>query len=232
MLSQKKYAHLSIEVIPCCADLDHFDYHAVSCQKAEQIKSELAIPPDKKIITYLGSIGGWYMMEEMFDFYKRLLLRYPEFLFFFITKDDPFKIRKQAEKSGIDQEQLIIRYCGRKELPQYLKITDCSIFFIRPTYSKIASSPTKHAELMGMGIPVICNNIGDTGNIIKATGTGILVNEFSQKEYDNRIQQLDALLKIPKQNIRNAAFYYFDLSKGNTTYLNIYERLIKNNLPY
>lgn len=232
LINQRKYAHLSIEVIPCCADLYHYDYHNVSCQKTEHIKNELSIPADKKIITYLGSVGGWYMMEEMFEFYKRLLLQYPEFLFFFITKDNPFKIRKQAEKAGIDQKQLIIRYCQRKELPAYLNISDCSIFFIRPTYSKIASSPTKHAELMGMGIPVICNDIGDTGNIIKATATGLLLDEFSDKTYDKTIQQLNTLLKIPKQNIRNAAFHYFDLSTGIKAYLNVYKKLAKNDSSY
>jgi hypothetical protein len=49
-----------------------------------------------------------------------------------------------------------------------ISLFDTSIFFIRPTYSKKASSPTKQGEIMAMGIPLICNyGVGDTDEIVK-----------------------------------------------------------------
>ena len=111
-------------------------------------------------------------------------------------------------------------------MPDYISLSDCSIFFIRPTYSKIASSPTKHAELMGMGIPVICNNIGDTGAIIEETKTGLVVNEFVNQEYDRIIDQMDQLISIPRKSIRDAAFRYFDLEQGAGEYLKVYRKIL------
>jgi glycosyltransferase involved in cell wall biosynthesis len=113
-------------------------------------------------------------------------------------------------------------------VPAYLGISDCSIFFIRPTFSKTASSPTKHAELMGMGIPVICNDIGDTGNIIEATKTGITVKSFSDDEYDKTIDRLQELLAIPKADIRRAAFEYFDLKRGAGKYAALYSKILNS----
>jgi len=41
-------------------------------------------------------------------------------------------------------------------------LSNASLFFIKPVWSKKASSPTKLAELMGLGIPVFSNSgVGD-----------------------------------------------------------------------
>jgi glycosyltransferase involved in cell wall biosynthesis len=165
------------------------------------------------------------MTKEMFIFFKRLILKYPDFIMLMMTKDDPDAVLNQAKEFGIPANKIIVRFAGRNELPDYISLSDCSIFFIRPTYSKIASSPTKHAELMGMGIPVICNDIGDTGKIIDETQTGIVINKFSDEAYDDAINKIPQLLAIDKEHIRNAAFKYFDLEMGAAGYLGLYKRI-------
>ncbi len=227
-LLQKKeeYKTLLIDVVPCCADLSHFDFNNVTQEQKVQIKEDLGISSDKKVITYLGSIGGWYMTKEMFHFYSRLLLKYPEFAMLILTKDNKEKVIKEAQENGIPKEKIFVRYAKRQEVPVYLSISDCSIFFIRPTFSKTASSPTKHAELMGMGVPVICNDIGDTGIIIKATGSGIVVDEFTIEEYDKLVGQFSELLSLPADKIRESAFKYFDLKNGTEKYSQLYQRML------
>ncbi|MBM3206926.1 MAG: glycosyltransferase family 4 protein [Candidatus Staskawiczbacteria bacterium] len=225
ILSNATYKDVKIEVIPCCADLDHFDYNKIEKLQKSDLRKKIGISPDKKIITYLGSVGGWYMTFEMFSFYKQLLLAYPNFLMLILTKDDPEFVKKEAEAVGINSTNVFVIFASRSEIPAFLSISDCSIFFIRPTYSKIASSPTKHAELMGMGIPVICNDIGDTGRVIKETKTGIVIKQFDNENYKNVISQLPILLSIQRASIRDAAFQYFDLGMGVAKYLNIYRKL-------
>ena len=228
LAKNKDYADLVVDVIPCCADLEHFDYNHIKQEFAAGLREQSGIGPNNKVITYLGSVGGWYMTTEMFGFFNRLLQKYPEYKMLVLTKDDPDIVRTQASSLGIPADKLVVLYAGRNELPDYISISDCSIFFIRPTYSKIASSPTKHAELMGMGIPVICNDIGDTGHIIDETRTGLVVKEFSEPEYDRVAGQMESILSIPKEQIRNAAFKYFDLEKGAGDYLAIYKRILKD----
>ena len=131
----------------------------------------------------------------MFDFFKRVLIKDPDFVMLIITKDNADQVKNGAALRGISMDKLIVLPSNRNDLPAYLSISDYSIFFIRPTYSKIASSPTKHAELMGMGIPVICNNIGDTGKIINETNTGKIVHDFTQTEYDRIVEEMPDLLQ-------------------------------------
>jgi glycosyltransferase involved in cell wall biosynthesis len=228
LLKKPEYKDLVIDVIPCCADLDHFDYRHIKKDFAESLREQAGISQGSKVITYLGSVGGWYMTKEMFTFFNRLLLKYPDFVLLILTKDDPGRVKKEAAETDVPSSKIVVLYAGRNELPDYISLSDCSIFFIRPTYSKIASSPTKHAELMGMGIPIICNDIGDTGRVIEETGTGIVVREFTEAEYDRAIAKMEELLAISRQTIREAAFTYYDLGKGAADYLQVYTRIFKN----
>jgi glycosyltransferase involved in cell wall biosynthesis len=226
LLQQPAYAHLSIEVIPCCADLEHFNYTTVDPEEVTTLRTRLHIPAGAKVITYLGSVGGWYMTREMFSFFKVLLQKHTEYVMLVLTKDDAEKVKKEAEATGVPGEKIRVTYSDRKRLPQFLALSHCSIFFIRNTFSKTASSPTKHAELMGMGIPVICNSIGDTGSIIEATQTGLVVNSFNERAYDQVIQGMDAFTAPDREKIRHSAFQYFDLSVGIDRYLSLYKKIL------
>ncbi|WP_066406967.1 glycosyltransferase [Flavisolibacter tropicus] len=228
ILGQKAYRNLSISVIPCCADLQHFNYQAVSEEEVNKQKAHLGIPAQAKVITYLGSVGGWYMTKEMFDFFALLSAKYPEYVMLVLTKDDPEIVKQEAERSGVLPEKLFVTYSTRQQLPAYLGMCESSVFFIRPTFSKKASSPTKHAELMGMGIPVVCNDIGDTGNIIHATQTGILINKFDREELVNGVEQYERLQEVSKATIRASAQQLFDLEAGSEKYLQLYRTILEN----
>ena len=227
LLEKPEYSRLSIKVIPCCADLDHFNFNRITPGEIIKKKAALGIPSDAKIITYLGSVGGWYMTEEMFRFFALLVEQHSEWVMLFLTKDDPDLVKNQAAFAGIPSHKIFITYSNRKELPLYLAMCSCSVFFIRNSFSKIASSPTKHAELMGMGIPVICNDIGDTGEIISSTKTGLIINEFDTDHYRKAVANIIALEQIDKSYIRQHAREIFDLQKGVQLYSALYADILK-----
>ena len=226
LFRKDEYKQLTIDVIPCCADLEHFNYNNIYTDEKVKLRGQLKIPENKKVITYLGSVGGWYMTREMFAFVGCLLRQDPEFVMLVLTKDEPGWVKSEALQQGIPGDKIIITTATREKMPLYISLSDCSIFFIRPTYSKKASSPTKHAELMGMGIPVICNDIGDTGYIIEQTKTGVIIQEFAATEYEKQIIKMNEVLKIPKDHIRQSAFQYFDLKTGAGSYLDVYKRIL------
>ncbi len=226
LLSKPEYKNLSIEVIPCCADLHQFDFNKISPEQITSLRRTLKISQTAKVITYLGSVGGWYMTHEMFSFFKMLAARQPEYMMLILTKDDPQAIKAEASALGVDDKKLIVAYSTRDQLPQFLALSNCGIFFIRNSFSKMASSPTKHGELMGVGIPVICNDIGDTGYIVNATKTGIAVNDFSESSLMSIVDQIHSLEGIDRIYIRKCAEEFFDLNKGVQKYLEVYRNLL------
>jgi glycosyltransferase involved in cell wall biosynthesis len=216
-----------ITVIPCCADLMHFDYSKVSEEDKARLRERFNISTGQKLISYLGSLGGWYMTDEMLDFFSVMRAKISGARFLLITHDNKENILQKAAAKGIPAEDLIIAPASRNEVPAFLSISDWNIFFIKDLYSKRASSPTKQGEVMGMGIPILCNDIGDTGEIIKESGAGIVVEKFNEKEYSRICELLPSLLQIKKEDIRRAAFEYYDLDKGVSKYREVYQRLIQ-----
>lgn len=228
LLQKPEYGHLQITVIPCCADLDHFDYKKVSEEQKQILRRQLEIPSSSKVISYVGSFGGWYMTKEMFAFVKKLQALHPEYIFLFLTKDDAEKVKQAALQAGVLLDKLRVLYVTRAEMPAYIALSDCSLFFIRNTFSKTASSPTKHAELMGMGIPVICNTIGDTGYIIQKSKTGQLVETFDDDVFQKAINDLPTIERLDKDFIRQCGMDLFDLQIGIRQYSQLYQRIITN----
>lgn len=153
---------LPVTVIPCCVDLKLFDPKKISELDQERLRSELGIQKSDFILSYIGSLGTWYMVEEMVEYFSQLQLQKPQAKFLVCTRDNPQVIWSKAAEHGIAEESIIIRSVQRDQMPLYISLSHYSIFFIRPTFSKQASSPTKMGEIMAMGVPVIVNKgIGD-----------------------------------------------------------------------
>jgi glycosyltransferase involved in cell wall biosynthesis len=209
-----------IQVIPCCVDTDLFD-------TKPQLSQSLPSKKQQFTLSYLGSLGTWYMLDEMLHFFKRLLLKKPDALFLFITPDDPQLILQKAASISIAVDKIIIRKAERREVPQLLATSHASIFFIRPSFSKKASSPTKMGEILSMGIPVICNaGVGDTDHLFSTYTPGILIDQLDDENYDKAIATINEVVQIPSQHLRNIALAYFALEEGVKLYNQIYQKLL------
>lgn len=214
-----------ITIIPCCVDTEHFDPSKISVETKEKLKVELGIDNQDLVISYLGSIGTWYMLDEMMLFFKEITLQQKTTKILFITYDDHERIKNTAQRLGIYDTQLIIRPGKRQEIPSLVSISDFSVFFIRPTYSKLSSSPTKQGELMAMGIPVICNGgIGDTDKIVKDFHSGVVIVDFNKNDFLNAIEEIKTN-NFDRDEIRNGAVSYFDLNLGVEKYYFIYKKI-------
>lgn len=215
-----------IHVIPCCVDLGLFNREVIDTTKLQAQKKELGIEPGDFILTYLGAIGTWYMLDEMLDFYKILLQTKHHAKFLFISADRDIIIQKADEKN-ISQKNIIVYKAERNEVPLLLSLAQLSIFFIKPAYSKKASSPTKQGELMAMGIPIICNaGVGDTDEIIKKFDAGEVVEVFSSTTYKQVINDIDRITALNAKLIVEGAYQTYSLKEGVLQYAFIYEQLL------
>ncbi len=212
-----------IQVIPCCTDENHFNI-----SKKENKRKELGLLDDDFIISYLGSIGTWYMLDEMLDFFKELKKLKNQSKFMFITKDDPNVILTKCEEKGLNLNDIIIKPSSRNDVPAYINTSDVSIFFIKPVYSKKASSPTKMGEIMNMGIPVVCNSgVGDVDVVMNKVLPEFLVHSFHSKSYQSVAAELiknQSNFKIEK--IVSTSTNYFSLSNGIENYYNVYQSIL------
>ncbi len=213
---------IPVQVIPCSVDLNLFNPDTITGDTRKDYKTRLGIREEDFIITYLGSIGTWYLIDELMEFLKVLIRQNPNARMLFISPDAKEAIEAIVKHHEIAEEKVIITKAARKEVPVLLSLSQFSVFFIKPCYSKQASSPTKHGEMMGMGIPVITNSgVGDLEEIISKSKTGFLIRNFTTKEFDEIITQMNVWNPNPVQ-IRELAFEYYDLNKAIEKYKLVY----------
>lgn len=215
---------IPVAVIPCCADMNHFSLTDLHQKKESRLL--LAIPDNALVISYLGSIGTWYMIDEMLLFFKQVKETYPAAKFLFVTHSDPLLIQKKVAALELTPEDFFIKEATRTEVPQLIKASDINISFIKPVYSKISSSPTKLGEVLSMGIPVICNSgVGDVEKVITKADAGYILHHFSKADFEKAINAIPSLLSKKPQAIRDKAEHVYSLDKGINLYYQTYRTL-------
>lgn len=226
----KKRLHLT--VIPCSTDLDLFNPDNIDSKIKNSLKEELNIKDDDCIISYIGSVGGWYLTDEMMQFCKKLSSIILNARFLFITPHKHNEIIEVAEKHGISANQMIIKSASRHEVPALLSFSNYSVFFIKSCYSKISSSPTKHGEIMAMGIPVITNaGVGDVKEIVEKYNSGFVLDDFSDANYDACIQAF-MHTNFDRKEIRKGAEEFYSLNTAVEKYKKVYDDIFKISMPF
>lgn len=218
---------IPLRVIPCSVDTNLFDPKKVdNCQKT-RLKNELKIENEDFIFCYLGSIGSWYLTDEMIQFFKILGDKIPNAKFLFISPAEHETIIAKANKIGLNETKLIIKQADRNEVPVLLSLSKYSVFFIKPCYSKQSSSPTKHGEIMAMGIPVITNSgVGDVAEIVKKYHSGIVLNELNEAEFKSAASAIIERNNFDQKEIRTGAKEFYNLDSAIEKYREIYDKVL------
>lgn len=215
-----------ISMVSCAADLHLFDPGRFTTEQKAVIRKSLGIHPDDRVFCYLGSIGGWYLTSEMMRLCKKINNLVPNARFLFISPHRHDVIVEAASKELVPADKIVTVRANRNQVPEFLSIVDFALFFIKPCYSKISSSPTKHGELMAMGIPVITNTgVGDVAEIVRESNSGILLEKFDEPELNQAVQEI-LTRPFNRESIRQAAFTYYSLDKAVQAYRKAYDKLL------
>lgn len=164
-------------VIPCCADYDHFPVLATAEKTA--VRRSLGLDPEALVVGYLGSLGTWYMLDEMLQVFARIRDHEPTAQMLFISRDWNETCEAAVERQGLAgaRDAIVVRGAPRGEVPSLLGACDLMLAFYKPGYSHVATSPTKFAEAAACGVPTVCNHgVGDMAELIPALDAGALVD--------------------------------------------------------
>lgn len=224
--NEDKYGR-PVEVIPCCVNLERFN--SINDDTKQEIKKKLGIE-NRKVITYVGSLGTWYLAEEMTDLMKTAKEQDSSFFAMILTQSDPKIVSEKLKAKNYTDEDFFVKKIPHSEVSYYLSAADSAISFIKPCYSKLSSSPTKIAEYLASGIPIITNRgVGDVAEQIEADGVGAIIEDFSPKSYTKALLEIEQLQQAGNlsERCQASARKNFDLEKvGGEKYRNFYRRLL------
>lgn len=205
----------TMTVIPTCADLARF-------------RPQGSLAPNGFVLGYVGSAGTWYLFDAAVACFRQLLVMRPDARLLIINRGEHVYIRECLAAEGIPETAYELKAAQHGEIPGEMARMHAGIFFYKPSYSRVACSPTKLGEFLGCGIPCLSNTgVGDMAEILQGERVGVAVDAFDEVTLADALQQLMALAAAPDTAVRcvAAAQQHFSLERGVESYAAIYRVL-------
>jgi len=213
------------DYIPCCVEPERF---------AREAPGPFTAPasPGRPVLAYVGSVGTCYLLGHMIDFFKALREEAGGGFFLVISHSEPGAIKAKFAEKEVPPGNYAVVDASPDEVPAYLKTADLSVMFIKEVECKIGASPTKLAESLASGVPVVINSgIGDADEIIRENRAGCIVKDLSAEGCRKAaaaslelIKEGDAL----KKRCRELAGRFFSMKMGIDKYASLYAEALKN----
>jgi glycosyltransferase involved in cell wall biosynthesis len=200
-----------ISVIPTCVDLELF--RLGTSTKKKPIK-----------LIYAGSLGGRYQGERLLSFAKEVAAISPGASLRVLTRAKPEEVERYRAAANLPKEALSVAEASRKEVAQELASSHAGLSFLTDAYSNRSSAPTKLAEYLATGLPLIVTpGVGDTDQLIRERKLGVIVES---DDLAKPARELVALLDdegLPAR-CRAAAEEFFALPTALDRYEEIWKR--------
>ncbi len=214
-----------VEVIPCCVDVASFQTDA---QSSVAVRSEIGAG-ERYVVAYSGSFGGWYLSDEMYELFSSARDADPDVFVMILTQRDAVAVRGRLIEIGFRENGIFVASVSPEEVPRYLGTADVAVSFIKRCYSKQASSPTKNAEYLAAGVPIIVNaGVGDVDELIQTEKVGVIVDTLDREAYLTALSAVRNTGDV-SERCRISAAKRFDMRAiGGERYRRLYERLSSN----
>lgn len=209
-------AQKTIIVIPTCADLERFTPGPT-------------LTSNGHIHGCIGTVlSGWFRIDWLAQWINVAARRNPATCFQIITRDSAPEVRAKLDPQNLLANRLKINACESQQMPDAIRSHALSIMFFSTGRGKLGSSPTRMAEVLGCGIPVIANaGVGDVAKIVKEHRVGILVAGSTDEQLEAAMDEFDKLLDDPElgNRCRQTAVRLFSLEVGTQAYRTIYSKI-------
>tara|TARA_Y200000002_G_scaffold131739_1_gene108568 strand:+ start:53751 stop:54974 length:1224 start_codon:yes stop_codon:yes gene_type:complete len=209
----------NIVVIPTCANLNKF----IPINNSNYHKTHGCIG------TVLSS---WFLKDWLANWFQVVAMHDPNASFEIVTRDLAKNVRAIIDPTNKLEKRLNIYSQQSEEMPSVLQRHDLSIMFFTKGLSKLGSAPTRMAEALGCGLPIVVNEgVGDVADIVRKYNVGIVVEEGTKEHMKKAFESFLILLKDPELNdrCRNTAEILFSLDYGIKSYDKIYKSVIPGN---
>jgi glycosyltransferase involved in cell wall biosynthesis len=193
--------------IPCAVDLRAY------CPRPD-------VRPDYDLV-YAGSWTGIYLADEMLRFFDALRQQRPAArLLVLVPQGQPLP----ESRLGVEAQ-----HAKPEEVPAKLAQARAGISLRRAGPAQRAASPVKVSEYLATGLPVVTNaGVGDLDEILRRTGTGVVLSAFSGRDLDDGARHLLRLLDSDPgvtTRCRRVAQENFDLEGAVRAYSEVYRRM-------
>lgn len=176
----------NITVIPTCANKELFS--PVSADEKLKLRQKYSYSDEDVIILHSGSVNNWVDFDAEITLFKHISLQNNNTKFIILNKGQHALIDTYVEKYQLEKTRYRILSAEFSEMKEYLNIADLCVFFIKPSFAKLASAPTKFAELVACNLPSVTNTqYGDMEYYLSSYQVGMLLELQEVHRYPETI---------------------------------------------
>jgi glycosyltransferase involved in cell wall biosynthesis len=214
----RELANQRLVVIPTCADLDRFT-PAADTRRGPTVHS------------CIGTVlSGWFRTDWLANWMRIAAARDPDARFEIVTRDDAIRVRAALDPANELAGRLNIGPRPSEDMPDAVRGHDLSVmFYAGGEISELGRSPTRMAEVLGCGLPVVANEgVGDVADIVRKNNVGVIVEGASVQQMETAFDALQILMQDPNLARRCGATAgaVFSLEAGTEAYREIYASIL------
>jgi Glycosyl transferases group 1 len=159
---------------PCCADADQFSF---SAETRDTLRAKLGIA-GKTVLVYSGGIEmSWHIPDKVFELFASLEKRHENYFFIVLTPHQVLAERYRNQY-GISKDNCLITSVKNSEVVNYLCAADAAVLLREDVLMNNVASPTKFAEYVMSGLPVIISeHVGDFSEFVRTNNIGLVLSK-------------------------------------------------------
>jgi len=206
-ISQKK-----TEIHPLWVDTEHFKESSKGISK--RVREEYGLG-NKFVVMYAGVIGLAQGLDVVIEAAGRLRDN-PEILFVLIGDGaEKAKLMEKVETERLSNV-LFIPFQPVKEIPKFLSAADVLLAHLAPAPHRLGTIPAKVLAYMSMGKLLLVAAYGETADLVKNSGSGLVVEPKNPEQMVKAIISLyqnRELREVMGTKGRKYAVSHFDRGK-------------------
>jgi glycosyltransferase involved in cell wall biosynthesis len=191
-----------VHVIPSITDLERFQFRQAD---RARVRTQLDIPDDAVVGTYVGKFGGLYYDDEAFEIFRKAFDRFPGMHLLVLSPTDPAELMGKANKAGLPLDRTHVLVVPHDEVPAYLSAADLAFSIIKPTPAKRYQCPIKNGEYWACGLPILMTDGISDDYLMMRQGIGGQVYGPDLHGLDEALDGIARMIAMPDRRERMRA---------------------------
>lgn len=196
-------------VIPCTLNTS-FRPEILKQEEIENARKKMKFNADDIILVYSGSTAGWQSFDLLQGFLQKIINKNKNIKVLFLSEKDKNVDQLKAEFP----DKIFQTFVKHSEVSGILKSCDIGILIREKSVTNKVASPTKFAEYLSAGLPVIISEgIGDYTSFVKQNDCGWVLDESPLQLNRLNISERNRLLQLVND--------HFTKKSHNASYTNL-----------
>ncbi len=196
-------------VIPCTLNTS-FRPEILKQEEIENARKKMKFNADDIILVYSGSTAGWQSFDLLQGFLQKIINNNKNIKVLFLSEKDKNVDQLKTEFP----DKIFQTFVKHSEVSGILKSCDIGILIREKSVTNQVASPTKFAEYLSAGLPVIISEgIGDYTSFVKQNDCGWVLDESPLQMNRLNISERNRLLQLVND--------HFTKKSHNASYTNL-----------